>query len=200
MLRRSLWQPSSPRLAAPLCAALLSLSCSHRAPPLDRETRAPAPPAPAAAAPSEPGSQSEDSELTRAEVELEKARAELDRSLASRFAAAPPPPVSTEAAPAKAERPRNSPAPKSAEEAAGAAPRSRREQAPSDAAAPSAEAEGAEKKAENVCERSCKAFASLERAKAAICRLDSPTGQRCSRAEGIVREAQLRVASCACPP
>ena len=63
------------------------------------------------------------------------------------------------------------------------------------------EAEDAEAKADdNPCLTTCKAFASLLRAKDAVCRLDAPNGARCARAEGIVREATPRVQSCQCSP
>jgi hypothetical protein len=58
--------------------------------------------------------------------------------------------------------------------------------------------EEAPAKTEDPCETGCKAFASLLRAKAAVCRLDTPGGARCNRAEDIAREAQGRVRSCSC--
>jgi hypothetical protein len=50
------------------------------------------------------------------------------------------------------------------------------------------------------CATACRAFGSLLRAKDAVCRLEAPRGERCARAEDIVREAEGRVRSCACSP
>jgi hypothetical protein len=51
-----------------------------------------------------------------------------------------------------------------------------------------------------VCDKTCRAFASLSRAAAAVCRLDAPNGARCSNANEAVGRARSRVASCACAP
>jgi hypothetical protein len=51
-----------------------------------------------------------------------------------------------------------------------------------------------------VCANTCRAFASLSRAAAAVCRLDAPNGTRCANASETVDRARSRVASCACPP
>lgn len=63
---------------------------------------------------------------------------------------------------------------------------------------------GADKKASGAsaspCERTCRAFASLSRAAAAVCRLEQPSGERCARANDAVGRARTRVSSCACPP
>jgi hypothetical protein len=71
-------------------------------------------------------------------------------------------------------------------------------------AAPAGRAEEAENSAakadDNPCLTTCKAFASLLRAKDAVCRLDVPNGARCARAEGIVRDATPRVQTCQCSP
>jgi hypothetical protein len=71
-------------------------------------------------------------------------------------------------------------------------------------AAPAERAEEAEAPAakadDNPCLTTCKAFASLLRAKDAVCRLDVPNGARCARAEGIVRDATPRVQTCQCSP
>jgi hypothetical protein len=177
-------------------AALLACSCSRAAPQVQPEG-APAPPppgaAPAAAAPAPLESLGE---LERAEAELDQARAELNASLAENFASAP----------------RAAAGGASKDEGANldrAAPRAREKVSPkkkaSEAAPAQSQAEAERPSADDrdkgggACERSCKAFASLERAKSAICRLDTPGGARCGRAEGIVREAESRVASCACP-
>ena len=61
---------------------------------------------------------------------------------------------------------------------------------------------GAEKRGSGTtaspCERTCRAFASLSRAAAAVCRLEQPNAQRCARANDAVGRARPRVASCAC--
>lgn len=63
---------------------------------------------------------------------------------------------------------------------------------------------GAEKKGSGAgaspCERTCRAFASLSRAAAAVCRLEQPNGERCTRANDAVGRARARVSSCACAP
>lgn len=74
--------------------------------------------------------------------------------------------------------------------AVASAPKAAEKAAPSDAAALSEEG--------NACETACKAWSSLLRAKDAICRLDSPTGARCNRAQGVVRNAEARVSVCNC--
>jgi hypothetical protein len=50
------------------------------------------------------------------------------------------------------------------------------------------------------CDNTCRAFASLSRAAAAVCRLDAPNGARCANANQAVGRARSRVASCACAP
>jgi hypothetical protein len=50
------------------------------------------------------------------------------------------------------------------------------------------------------CERTCRAFASLSRAAAAVCRLEQPNGERCTRANDALGRARARVSSCACAP
>ena len=61
---------------------------------------------------------------------------------------------------------------------------------------------GAEQKgagaAASPCERTCRAFASLSRAAAAVCRLEQPNAERCARANDSVGRARPRVSSCAC--
>lgn len=62
----------------------------------------------------------------------------------------------------------------------------------------SAEAEATPAPKPNPCETACRAFASLERASDAVCRLDGEDGQRCHRARQIRDGAAQRVASCGC--
>ena len=50
----------------------------------------------------------------------------------------------------------------------------------------------------NRCETSCKAFLSLERAAAAICRLAGDADQRCAGAKKTVEKNRQRIAECAC--
>lgn len=145
--------------------------------------------------------------MTRAEAELESARLELEQALPrelherDRLAqreAEQPAPNAAPAAPAsggraeperRAEKKTGAPAAKRA--AADSARAQDVEAVPREPAAP---ASGPA----NACERACKALTSLERAKAAICRLDVPGGARCAHAESILRDATARVASCAC--
>ncbi len=151
-----------------------------------------------AVTPAEPEEAVEFQSMEQAEAAFDQARAELaaatvavieaaDDSVPSAGAAAParvPPAAPAKGAPARAE--------------------SRRE-ATSDAAVANqdkkAEAEGslaAVQAADSRCETACKAWSSLVRAKTAICRLDTPSGARCGRAEAVVRDAEPRVASCSC--
>lgn len=122
-------------------------------------------------------------------------------------APAAPPPVAAEPAPAPA-----------AEGRALDAPKSTRDDRAEPATLVEAEAElalaereldtalapgaGAEQKgagaAASPCERTCRAFASLSRAAAAVCRLEQPNAERCARANDSVGRARPRVASCAC--
>jgi hypothetical protein len=48
------------------------------------------------------------------------------------------------------------------------------------------------------CDQSCKAFLSLERAAAAICRLAGDADSRCTRAKKILEKNRQRMADCAC--
>ncbi len=50
----------------------------------------------------------------------------------------------------------------------------------------------------DACTTTCKALASLERARDAICRIDGPTGERCERANTIVDKHAGRRQSCGC--
>jgi hypothetical protein len=58
----------------------------------------------------------------------------------------------------------------------------------------------AEKKTESPCGTACRAFASLERAAGAVCRLAGEADQRCTRAKATVEESARRVARCGCRP
>lgn len=133
-----------------------------------------------------PGTAAEDPQtLADAEALLERSRANLNR-LALNSA---PPPASLSAgaaAPAQQAAPSPPPAPKAA--------------APRDEArsADKAEAEAPRAKEVSACETACKAFSSLSRASAAICRLDTDGGKRCERARQIQQDASQRVASCGC--
>jgi len=109
--------------------------------------------------------------LTTAEAEFEQARAELYAVLG----------------PARSGQPGAAPAPAS------------RPAKPSDAAGADAPKPKAEKKAsENGCATACRAFESLGRAATAVCRLTAENDERCTRAKGIVGDAERRVASCGC--
>jgi hypothetical protein len=130
--------------------------------------------------------------LEQAEAELEQARLALAQvgglSAPAGAAAAPPPspvaPSANEQRPATADDARSVPK---------ASAPSRAEKKSAD----QAEAEGSARDG-NSCETTCKAYASLLRAKSAVCRLDAPNGARCARAEGIVRDATPQVQSCQC--
>lgn len=158
-------------------ALLLSASCAA-AP--SRETSAP-PPAPTASHPEEEayglkaGALDAPQTLAEAEAALEQARQELyalrEGGPAGAGQAAPP-----ASAPADAEE---------------------RDDAPR--ALESEQPVLEQQRAASPCQTPCKAFSSLLRAKDAICRLEEPRGPRCERAESIVRDAELRVQSCACP-
>lgn len=175
----------------PLCFlvfAMLAAGCaspqpvpSHAAPPVTPEPLASARGADGVAT------------LEEAEAELEQARRELEASTAT-LGVARAPAASAGAAP---------PAPEAApgsERDFGEASKPKKRQAADDAA--DGNAEQAESRAPEPapCLTPCKAFASLVRAKDAVCRLDEPNGARCRRAESIVREAESRIASCACEP
>lgn len=133
----------------------------------------PAPPPPAAAAPGDSRNELESAQdkdsLSTAEAEFEQARAELDAAL----------PVAKPQSPA----------------AGAAAPsRSRATDAADEAPKPKAE----KKSSENGCATACRAFASLGRAASAVCRLTGDADARCTRAKGILTDAERRVASCSC--
>jgi len=63
-------------------------------------------------------------------------------------------------------------------------------------AAPPAKAE--KKSAESSCATACRAFASLERAADAVCRITGQKDGRCSHARAVVSDAKQRVAVCTC--
>ncbi|MGC4095214.1 MAG: hypothetical protein QM756_46295 [Polyangiaceae bacterium] len=168
-------------------------------------------PAPAQQAPTSAKSEADEAEFTtleQAEAAMERARADLDRlalldrrdSTADKAPGAPPPPAAAAtrssgagADMGRAEAKRVSPKPSAPAKGAAEAP------AAAPATQPADDAEG-ESAPGNPCDTGCKAFASLLRAKAAVCRLDSPGGSRCTRAEDIAREAEGRVRSCSCRP
>jgi hypothetical protein len=65
--------------------------------------------------------------------------------------------------------------------------------------AEAAPAPKAEKKAsETGCPTACRAFSSLGRAASAVCRLAGEKDARCTRAHGMVADAEKRVAACGC--
>jgi hypothetical protein len=121
-----------------------------------------------------------DDRLARAQAELERAEDELELVLGPAPSAAPAP-----AAPAAGEAP------------ATAAPRrSRAAGAPEDdASKPKAD----KKAGETSCQTACRAFQSLGRAAASICRLAGDGDERCEHARSVVARAERRVAACGCP-
>lgn len=50
------------------------------------------------------------------------------------------------------------------------------------------------------CPEACKAMSSLRRAAAAVCRLAGDATDRCTRAKGIVKGSEARLAACKCEP
>lgn len=111
--------------------------------------------------------------LAQAEALLEKARAELGLPGADGK-----PADASEAKSDKKGASKPAPAPKASA-------------APTGGAAPLAQ--GTER-----CVNACKAFASLKRAAAAVCRLAGDSNARCKRAQAIVQESEARVAVCKC--
>jgi hypothetical protein len=117
-------------------------------------------------------SKDEGDPLAAAEAEFEQARSELYAALAparDRSSAGAAPPASRPAKPADAE---------------------------SSADAPKQKAE--KKASEGGCATACRAFDSLGRAASAVCRLAGESDERCTRAKGIVSDAQRKVTSCGC--
>jgi hypothetical protein len=53
-------------------------------------------------------------------------------------------------------------------------------------------------KSESRCGNACRAFASLERAAGAVCRLAGDATERCARARKIREQSELRVTTCGC--
>ncbi|HEY8942695.1 MAG TPA: hypothetical protein VIM73_00480 [Polyangiaceae bacterium] len=166
----------SSRSIAGAAAMALALACGHATAP------------PPASAPAEgldstaaPVSEAEPRTLAEAEKALERANLEL-------LAAAPssPPPAGAPAAAAP-----------SVETQAARGPEDHDEALRQEERAPKSE----EKRADSAspCEAACRAFSSLVRAKDAVCRLEVPRGPRCERAEEMVRDAEGRLQTCACP-
>jgi hypothetical protein len=71
--------------------------------------------------------------------------------------------------------------------------------APSPASAPAAARPPARSRPRSPCASACRAFASLDRAAGAVCRLAGESDARCLRAKQSVKENAQRVASCDCP-
>ena len=77
--------------------------------------------------------------------------------------------------------------------------------APAAAPAPARRAADKEEKAASgakpqpPCVHACRAFASLERAAAAVCRLAGDGNERCSRARQVVADSRARITVCSCP-
>ncbi len=180
-----------------LAVGLLSVACGAMqatpvpvAPEEGSGTEAPAS-APALANQEASTDRSEPATLAEAEQLLDRARQDLDR-----LALAEPVPSASATAGA-APSPAYAPPPRDADaDAARKKAESKRAEARSSAddAAPAS----APAKEQDVCESACKAFSSLERASAAVCRLDSAGGPRCLRARQIREDASRRVASCGC--
>lgn len=190
-------------VGAGLMAALIG-ACATSSETRNAPAAAPASASPAPAAAPEEGAPSsarfDDADfatLEEAEAALERARADLDRlalldrtpGVAAEAPAAAPPSPSRAGSGASGDL---SYADKKKGERARAA------KATAESKAAEQADEEAPAKTEDPCETGCKAFASLLRAKAAVCRLDTPGGARCNRAEDIAREAQGRVRSCSC--
>lgn len=153
-------------------------------------------------------SKSEPETLEQAETELEQARQQLAQ-LGGIAAAPPPPPAAAPAAQAPAasgviepSSAREEAKRKQSVEAEASPPPAPEARAarPADKADDYAQPENDRARDENPCVNTCKAYASLLRAKNAVCRLDVPNGARCARAEGIVRDATPHVQSCQCAP
>lgn len=168
--------------------------------------RAPAQPAGEAPTSAFESPKSEPETLEQAETELEQARQQLAQ-LGGGALAAPSPATPAAQAPAasgviepssaKEEAKRKRSVETEASPPPAPAARATR---PADKADDYAQAEGEKDGArdESPCVNTCKAYASLLRAKNAVCRLDVPNGARCARAEGIVRDATPQVQSCQC--
>lgn len=154
--------------------ALLVVACTPKAAESPASTPAEAPGEAAPAAPAEasaPAPAPEDATSTdfTTLAEAERALEQAQSALGRLGFATPPPATSAGPEPARA--------------------REESEQSPGAAA---------EKKADGGCHDACRAFGSLERAASAVCRLDTESGERCTRAKQIVSDAERRVASCGC--
>src|SRR6185503_6471741 len=155
----------------------------------DQESATPSPAPAATPAEEAPSSASkekdENRELTLSEAvsEFDRARIELSQLLGRELGQAPEPTAPSAGASAPAREP----------------PRSR---APADKAASRAEGEDSKakplKKGDDGCVNVCRAFESLTRSAAAVCRLDE--GDRCKKANTVVAVAQgdAGVKACAC--
>jgi hypothetical protein len=66
------------------------------------------------------------------------------------------------------------------------------------AAADAAPAKAEKKSAESSCATACRAFASLERAADAVCRITGEKDGRCAHAHAVVSDAKQRLAVCTC--
>lgn len=86
-------------------------------------------------------------------------------------------------------------------ELSGAAAKRSSEESEQPAQAPGGQGAAAKPKsssAQNTCATTCRAFASLLRARDAICRIDGEYGDRCTHANQIVERHTERTASCGC--
>ena len=158
----------------------VALACAARPAPPPTEPASPAPPSGYSQSPAEPGASStaeakdEDRKQSSADdlgfTSLAEAEAALDQANAELN----PSVRADKAAETKAKRPRDVPPAKPAATATpqGGAP--------------------------DRCVNACKAFASLKRAAAAVCRLAGDSDARCKRAQTIVHENEARVAVCKC--
>jgi hypothetical protein len=181
-------QPFSPAACATwLVLGCLFSGCARSVSPAEPGAEAPT------SSPGSPTSASATETLEQAEEELERARLALAQLGGSPRAPAPAPASSPVTPSGELSRKRSS-----ADEAPPAPPAS---QAPSrkEKSSDQAESEASPRDSGNdKCETTCRAYASLLRAKSAVCRLDAPNGARCARAEGIVRDATPQVQSCQC--
>jgi hypothetical protein len=86
-------------------------------------------------------------------------------------------------------------------ELSGAPAKQSRDESEQPAQAPGGQGAAAKPKssaAQNTCATTCKAFASLLRARDAICRIDGGDGERCTHANQIVLRHTERSAGCGC--
>ena len=117
-------------------------------------------------------------------------------------AASPPPPATTNALQGEDELTRAERELAAADHelsgqtAAGAAEAERHDDAPGRGSGPAKPKSSAPQ--QQPCVTTCKAFASLVRARDSICRIDGGDGERCSRANQIVERHTARSTSCGC--